>query len=201
MLEIITPASDTRLISIEAARVAIGLADDDTSQDAALEPLIDQASAAIVSFIGQPLARQTYRETVWSRSASDSLMLSRFPVASIASVGVDGADIDADGYRVDLATGIVHRRSPTRCGPFWPAGETVVEYAAGYELPDGLPADIQRAAILMLRQAHSAGGRDPLLRSEDTDGVASFSYFAAGAAAVPLEAQALLSPYQTVAVA
>lgn len=201
MLEVIAPATETRLLSIEAARVAIGLADDDASQDAALEPLIDQASAAIVAFIGQPLARATYRETVWSRLASDSLILSRFPVASIASVGIDGADIDAEGYRVDQATGIVHRRSPTRCGPFWPAGETVVEYAAGYELPDDLPADIQRAAILLLRQAHMAAGRDPLLRSEETDGVASFSYFAAGAAAVPLEAQALLSPYQLPAVA
>ncbi|MDU0339575.1 hypothetical protein [Bosea rubneri] len=201
MLEIITPAESTRLISIEAARAAIGLADGDASQDAALEALIDQASAAIVCFIGQPLARQTYRETLWSRAASDSLMLSRFPVASIVSVGIGGAAIDADGYRVDLATGIVHRRSPTRCGPFWPAGETVTVYAAGYELPDGLPADIQRAAILMLRQSHMAGGRDPLLRSEETNGVASFSYFAAGAAAVPLEAQALLSPYQIPAVA
>lgn len=201
MLEIVTPASETRLISIEAARVAIGLADDDDSQDATLEPLIDQASAAIVSFIGQPLASQTYRETVWSRTSSDSLILSRFPVASIGSVEVDGAAIDAEGYRVDPATGIVHRHSPTRCGPFWPAGETVIEYAAGYELPDDLPADIQRAAVLMLRQSHFAGSRDPLLRSEETDGVATFSYFAAGAAAVPLEAQALLSPYQILAVA
>lgn len=201
MLEIVTPASETRLISLEAARATIGLADDDDSQDAALEPLIDQASAAIVGFIGQPLARQTYRETVWSRLASDSLILSRFPVASITSVGIDGADIDADGYRLEAASGIVHRRTPTRCGPFWPAGETVIEYAAGYELPDDLPADIQRAAILTLRQAHFAGGRDPLLRSEETDGVATFSYFAAGAAAVPLEAQALLSPYQIPAVA
>ncbi len=201
MLEIITPATETRLISIEAARVAVGLANDDTSQDAALEPLIDQASAAIVAFIGQPLARATYRETVYSRLASDSMMLARFPVVSIASVGIDGADIDADGYRVDQATGILHRRTPTRCGPFWPAGETVITYTAGYELPDDLPADIQRAAILMLRQSHTAAGRDPLLRSEETDGVASFSYFAAGAAAVPLEAQALLSSYQTVAVA
>ena len=201
MIEIVTPATSTRLISIEAARVAIGLAEDDASQDAALEPLIDQASAAIVGFIGQPLARQTYRETVWSRLAADSLILSRFPVASITSVEIDGAAIAADGYLVEAATGIVHRRSPTRCGPFWPAGETVVEYAAGYELPTGLPADIQRAAILMLRQAHLASDRDPLLRSEQTDGVASFSYFAAGAAAVPLEAQALLCPYQIPAVA
>ncbi len=201
MLEIITPASETRLISIEAARLAVGLAADDDSQDTGLWPLIDQASAAIVSFIGQPLARQTYRETVWSRTTSDSLVLSRFPVASITSVEIDGAAIDADGYGVDLATGIVHRRSPTRCGPFWPAGETVVEYAAGYGLPEDLPADIQRAAILMLRQAHFAGNRDPLLRSEETDGVATFSYFATGAAAVPLEAQALLAPYQIPAVA
>lgn len=201
MLEIITPASETRLISIEAARLAIGLEDDDDSQDAALEPLIDQASAAIVGFIGQPLARQAYRETVWSRTTSDSFILARFPVASIASVEIDGAAIAADGYRVEAATGIVHRRSPTRCGPFWPAGETVITYTAGYELPAGLPADIQRAAILMLRQSHFASDRDPLLRSEDTDGVASFSYFAAGAAAVPLEAQALLSPYQIPAVA
>ena len=201
MLEIITPASETRLISIEAARVAIGLADDDDSQDAALEPMIDQASAAIVSFIGQPLARQTYRETVWSRAASDSLILSRFPVASVTALQIDGAAIDADGYRVDAATGIVHRRTPTRCGPFWPAGETVITYTAGYELPDDLPADIQRAAILMLRQSHFVGSRDPLLRSEETDGVATFSYFAAGAAAVPLEAQALLAPYQIAAVA
>ena len=196
MLEIVTPASETRLISIEAARVAIGLADDDASHDAALEPLIDQASATIVAFIGQPLARQTYRETVWSRTATDSLILSRFPVVSVTSVEVDGVAIDADDFRVELATAIVHRRSPTRCGPFWPAGETVIEYAAGYELPTDLPADMQRAAILMLRQAHFVGSRDPLLRSEETDGVATFSYFAAGAAAVPLEAQALLAPYQ-----
>lgn len=201
MIEIIVPATSSRLISLEAARVAIGLADDDTSQDAALEPLIDQASAAIVAFIGQPLARATYRETVYSRFAGDSFILSRFPVASIVSVGIDGADIDADGYRVDAGTGIVHRRSPTRCGPYWPAGETVIEYVAGYELPAGLPADIQRAAIIMLRQSHMGAGRDPLLRSEQTDGVASFSYFAAGSAAVPLEAQALLSPYQLPAVA
>lgn len=201
MLEIITPAESTRLISIEAARVAIGLADDDASQDAALEPLIDQASAAIVGFCGRPLASTTYRETVYSRLALDSLILSRFPVASIASVGIDGADIAADGYRLEAATGIVHRRTPTRCGPFWPAGETVITYTAGYELPDDLPADIQRAAILMLRQSHMAAGRDPLLRSEETDGVASFSFFAAGAAAVPLEAQALLSPYAIPAVA
>lgn len=201
MIEIVTPATETRLISIEAARVAIGLADDDASQDAALEPLIDQASAAIVAFIGQPLARQTYRESAWSFRSLDSFILSHFPVASVVSVQIDGATIDAEGYRVDQATGIVHRRSPTRCGPWWPAGETVVEYTAGYELPDDLPADIQRAAILMVRQAHMGAGRDPLLRSEDTDGVASFSYFAAGAAAVPLEAQALLSPYQLPAVA
>ena len=200
MLEIITPAESTRLISIEAARIAIGLADDDASQDAALEPLIDQASAAIVAFIGQPLARQTYRESAWSFASLDSFMVSRFPVASIASVEIDGTAITVDGYRVDAATGIVHRRSPTRCGPFWPAGETIVEYVAGYELPDDLPADIQRAAILMLRQSHMGAGRDPLLRSEETDGVASFSYFAAGAAAVPLEAQALLAPYQIPAV-
>lgn len=206
MLEVITPAEETALTTLAAVKAELGITG--TDQDDRLGALIDQYSAVIVAWCGRPFALETVRETIYEPRQVDALMLQRFPVVSVASVEIDGALIAPEGYAVDRIGGIVHRRSPTRCGPFWPRGETVIEYQAGYILPDDedrtLPHDIERAAIMLVKSAHFATARDPALRSEETDGVATFQYFGsngAGSDGMPLEVQGLLSGYRAPGVA
>lgn len=205
MLEIVTPATETKLTTVDAVRADCAITLDQAS-DIDVERWIDQQSAAIVGWLGRPLALETVRETLFERSSTDLLALTRFPVVQIASLTVNGTAIDEDGYAVDRAAGLLYRRSPTRC-LFWPHGETVITYSAGYVLPGEagrtLPHDIERAALLLIRYGWLAQSRDPSIRSETEDGVGATTYFNAlgtAADAMPLEVQGLLSPYRSPAV-
>jgi hypothetical protein len=86
----------------------------------------------------------------------------------------------------------------------WIARKVTVVYVAGYLLPgqDGanLPADITRATIITAAAMFEAIGRDPLLRSESTDGVTAASYLdpRANAGGVPPQAENLLSNYREI---
>jgi hypothetical protein len=79
----------------------------------------------------------------------------------------------------------------------WPIGNVAVTYIAGYASVADLPFGIERAAILLVNQYRYAATRDPLLRSETTDGAGSSSYFDSilGAGLAP-EVEGLLSKYR-----
>lgn len=201
MLEVMTPATDLKLTTVAAVKAELGISDD--AQDQRIGDLIDQYSAAIVGWCGRPFALETVRETLFERVRTNGLMLARWPVVSVASVTANGTTLDPADYLADTQTGILYRRSATFCGHFWPAGEAVVTYVSGYNLPGvaerTLPHDVERAAIMLVKAAHFAGARDPTLRSEQTDGVATFTYYAAsgaGADAMPLEVAGLLAGYR-----
>ncbi|WP_377847222.1 hypothetical protein [Bosea sp. UC22_33] len=205
MLEIIAAATSTRLTTVDAVRADCGITLDQAS-DSDVERWIDQQSAAIVGWLGRPLALETVRETLLERSSTDMLALARFPIVDIASLTVNGTPIDEDGYAVNRAAGLLYRRSPTRC-LFWPHGETVITYSAGYVLPGEagrtLPHDIERATLLLIRYGWLAQSRDPSIRSETEDGVGATTWFSSlgtNSDSMPLEVQGLLSPYRSPAV-
>ena len=85
----------------------------------------------------------------------------------------------------------------------WPRGRFVIEYRAGYVLPDEdeptLPLDISRAALLLVKQAYLGRDRDPFIRTEETYQVGSTTYGFGGldkGHALPPEVEGLLSRYQ-----
>lgn len=205
MIEIITPAESTRLTTLDAVKADLGITGG--ASDDALGTLIDQFSDTIAAWCGRTFGIATMRETLDITRLCDRgvVLLERWPIVSVDSVSVAGISYAGHLYYVSRENGSLRMRGAVSGFTLWPVGETVVTYRTGYLLPGEsdrtLPHDIERACILMVRGAWHSMGRDPLLRSEETTGVASFSYFAAGATAVPLEAQALLSPYQLPAVA
>lgn len=108
MLEVITAAENRKLTTLAAVKADLGLTG--AEEDARLDALIEQYSAAIVGWCGRPFALETLRETIFGRAATDGLMLSRWPIVSIASITVGGAEVAAEAYAVDRDGGLVYQR-------------------------------------------------------------------------------------------
>jgi hypothetical protein len=199
ILTIVTPAASAALTDVNAAQAELGL--DGTEDITYIQQQIAAASAAIASWCGRTFAREVLREVWRDVSWQEVVSLSRYPVASIASVVADGETLAAEDYECDIESGMLYRLSAderTR----WTARKLTVNYTAGYILPGNagrnLPHDVQRACILMVAAQHNARGRDPLLRSESAQDVGQVSYLdpRAGMEAMPPQAAALLAPYR-----
>ncbi len=203
LLTTVTAATVTALTDVQSVQLELGLSGQ--TKAGYLRGQIAQASAAISSWCGRVFAQETVREVWRPEGCVESLSLSRFPVANIASVTEDGTALASTDYEVDAASGLLYRLSSDE-RTTWRARKITVQYTGGYLLPDQanrtLPHDIQRACILMVTAAYLAKGRDPMLRSESTQDVGSASYLdpRTGMEAMPPQAAALLAPYRVITV-
>lgn len=178
MLEIITSATSKQLTTVTAIKAELGITD--TTQDALLGSLIDQASDAIADYCGRPFAREVYKETIPGHG-SNRLVLNRTPIVSVASVVAD-SEIILDYLIEDPGAGILYRKTGWRWTP--PIGWNItyfplsgqeellfaVQYAAGYLLPADtgrtLPQSIEKACIETVKLWYLGRDRDQALASE-----------------------------------
>jgi len=198
MLTVVTPAASRLLTTIPAARDHLQLGDE--VDDIYLGELIAQASASIVSYCRRPFARETVRETFRPRGATP-LILDRTPVQGAVSATVAGQALDATTIEINPLSGLLYRLDGTARWTAWSCDATAVEYTGGYALPGqpdrDLPADVEQACLIMVAARFAARGRDPMLRSETTEGVGSSSFIAtADMGGMPPQAAALLDPYR-----
>lgn len=201
MLAVTTPATDPRLLSAEEMRLAVGLASNDTSRDAALLALNNRISAIIarscrVAAGGAAVAtlrRETLTETFRPDQRLSGFMLSRRPVSSITSVVEDGTTLTGTDYEVDLGSGLLRRLRDDR-EIEWSCRKTLVVYVAGWDV---VPEDLKMAAANLAKEFYSVSTRDPNLKRIKVDGVDEREYFY-GQRDDPLmskEVQELLAPY------
>lgn len=183
-----SPNTDRSLLTIEEARVAIGLDSADTSKDATLTPLNAYVAAMITSackvaksgIIPPTLRLETVVETFLFTSLQKSLVLARSPLVDVVSVTQTESLLDTTDYAIDYAAGILYRTQfgfvTTPNGPYgwWPYGNTVVEYSAGYAT---VPDDLKYAATKFIRAEYVTGTRDPNLRSLTIEGVSSRTWW------------------------
>lgn len=90
--------------------------------------------------------------------------------------------------------------------PYAVSGEIIIEYTAGYQMPwvtpvvagaPPLPSPIEEAMFCLLKGMASSERANPSIRSESSDEVDSFTYFAEGATNVSWrEAYTYLDPYR-----
>ena len=223
-ISVITPAASKRLTTLENAALDLGLALG-TASDGQIVRFIDQASATAASFCRRTFGRETVRERFeidWRRRCEEDegLLLSCAPAVRILAVKVDGLTLAPSAY--ELAEQPAHpvslfylRHLVDGEPRAWIGRAVTVEYEAGWLLPGesrgepatttapDLPADVERAVIQLVGAAASASGRDMMVKSEDVEGVGSFSYYVQGAsAALPHpEAEATLAQYRRMAFA
>lgn len=166
------------LCTIEDVKVLLGITDE--TQDAKLTLMIKAVSSQVQSYLGYKLAMSDYTEELHSVNNRQLIQLNALPLRSVASVTVNGGEIDdykiipeyarwGQLYRGNGWSGAVYTRGFTH-DVVSGAWEIKVSYRAGYYLPgdenyteDGessLPYDIVSACMQMvaLRYQYDAMG-------------------------------------------
>jgi hypothetical protein len=224
-VSVITPAKVRDLTTVANVRADLGLFGAMPTSEQ-IGRFIAQASATAASFCRRTFGRETVRERFeidWRRRCdedAEGLLLSRAPAIRILAVKVDSLTLTPSAYELTEQpahlVSLFYLRQIVDGEPQGLAGRAVtVEYEAGWLLPGetrgdpatttapDLPADVERAVIQLVGAAVSASGRDMMVKSEDVEGVGSFSYYVQGAsAALPHpEAEATLAQYRRMAFA
>lgn len=185
----LTPAA-TRLLTslgtVKAELKATGGADDDY-----LRGVILRASSAAEDYCNRVFAREALQDTflfrfergpMMAQSAPALLVLSRSPVVSIQSLTENATTlVEGTDFVTDQSTGILTRLDASGRPTVWPCYTIIVQFTAGWLLPNDqgrtLPGSVEDAVLLLVKEAWSARGRDPSLKSETVEGVYSATYW------------------------
>lgn len=197
ILLVTTPAADQDLTSLANVKTELGITG--TSEDAKLAIWITQASRAIATHCSRVFGAETVSEQFRLDSAVDKLILGRFPVISVTTVTEDEDDplVVTTDYETDPVSGLLTRLSDDT--PItWSASKIVVAYQAGYELLDGLPEDVQRACVSMVKNFRSQAKRDPMAKRIEIPDVRTVDYWVGKvgeSGSMPPDVLDLLAPY------
>lgn len=206
---VVTPTESMALVTLEQAKAALGIAPEDTSQDAALQLQIDAVSVAVNNYCGRIFAVQTYQDTLryvaqWLY-AGEPLRTRQYPIVvsegePLIAVIENGATVDVAFWDVYPEEGTLYRIDGGIVTA-WSGTTIVVDYTAGF---DPVPPDVAMATLEWLTARHGAIGRDPGLRSETIPDVITqvwgTSDTSAASSSIPAAARDLLAPYRVLAV-
>jgi hypothetical protein len=163
-MEIIEEATSTDLLTLDEAKLLLGLSLTDTSHDAQLTMQITIFSETIATLCNRVFAKETLTET-WREVYNGRLFLSHWPVKTIDIQTVTSAGIPCD-WALEERTGKLSHISPGDpiTTPWDPPA--VVTYTGGYDLPTEAPMPLKQACALLimyarmrLQQAQVAGVR------------------------------------------
>lgn len=150
---VLEPAEIFDLLTLQEAKVNLGLASTDTSLDEKLEFLIARASGEMATLCDRVFAKERVLEIFYDVGTAQRLYLSRYPVkpSDIESISENGTllttyDVHEESGRITKWTGAF-------------AGPVAVTYRGGYELPFEAPLALRQAALLSTTTAYYAGVR------------------------------------------
>lgn len=176
-IEVITPAVDNYLTSVDKLKLILGISDN--SQDSLLEEMIKQASDLIETYTGRVFAEEEVVESLPGKGTPD-ILLSRTPIINVTSVKFDTTE--TPGWVIlDKDAGIIQRRDGwLNTNLSWatisPHESSYYEnrwhftYTGGYKLPSAgaqrnLPYDLERACIEISKTYHEQAQMDGTLES------------------------------------
>jgi len=181
---VVTPPADPTLTTL--AKVKAELSITGSAQDALLTSYIGSASAAIEQFCNRTFGVATIKDEAWPDrevysfqlpGSLSSIQLSSWPVVAMTSLTENGdALVESTDYRVDKLTGTLYRLDGLGYVKPWLAWPIVGIYSAGFAT---IPADVDDAAVRMVKARYLAKGRDPFMKQENIPGVREVTYWVA----------------------
>ena len=140
--KILVEATSHALITLEDAKISLGIPAGDVSSDEHLQWLIDTNSTVIARLCNRIFAKETLIET-WRDLTSRRVYLTHWPVKEEDIVNVSTNSTDRLDWELDEREGklsiFTDRVEPIR-----------VTYTGGYELPDEAPMALKQAVALMV---------------------------------------------------
>lgn len=187
MLEIVTPAATGDLTMLATAKRELGVTG--AAQDARIAALIREASDLVAQWCNRSgFGREALRQTERLASPVDVIVLQRDLGVLVTAVFEDGVALTAADYE---RGGVLLYRLRGGVRVAWTARTVVVEYQAGFVLPDEARPALERACLDLLAGLWHGQGRDPAVRNETTEGVGAVGYFEHRADTLPLPADRL----------
>ncbi len=187
MLRVCTSSTESALMSLTVYKAMIGTTS--TADDTKMQYALDRATSLIEGYLGYPLRRQVYEETVGGYGANE-LQVTRTPLLSIESILYSTQEVDPASYDIDNeGAGLIYRE----LGWPWTAGveydlvphvvprselkSYTVVYEAGYcvngSTADGwlttgepVPGDIEAAVVHAATFIYKSAGRDLSIESK-----------------------------------
>ena len=143
----ITPATNFDLVTLAEAKLALGIATSDTSQDALLTQQITIYSDYIATLCNRVFAKEKMKER-WREITHDRVFLSHYPIAKVDDIESvtrpDGTTLQTTDYEVELKSGKV--------GIIGGTGEPIsIIYTGGYDLPTEAPPALKQAALYAIK--------------------------------------------------
>lgn len=190
--EVTTPAADAgsrRLTTAARVRALIGSPPTD---DAKLESIIDGISAECArhcklarpfNMASPPTFGQEVVKATWlagcDRRPTALVLPWRVAISSIGQVVENGVNLTTNVDYQLTSGGLLERLSGDRAAN-WSHGKIVVPYTAGWMLPNGVPAELERQVIEQVKMAYLTIDDEPGLRAEAVPDVYSASFSVAG---------------------
>ena len=182
MLEILSAAATGDLTTLATAKRELGVTD--AVHDTRIADLIREASDLVAQWCNRSgFGRETLRQTERLASPVDVLVLQRDLGVTITAVAEDGVALSPGEYE---RGGVLLYRLREDVRVAWTARTVIVEYQAGFVLPDEAPPALERACLDLLLGLWHGQGRDPAVRNETTEGVGAVGYFEHRADTLPL---------------
>ena len=210
MLTVVTPAASRKLTTLENLKAELGIPS--SAEDVRLGRLIGRASDIISGHCDRTFGRETVRLDVHGWSCEPGIRLRGGPL-EVVSVAAGGTDLQPGDWQFDGEEARLYRLSGAAAQRIlWPGQATAITYRRGYVLPgdDGyeaagrfqLPGDVEQACITLVTSLRAGSRRDPMLRSESSEGLGAQSYIAtADMGALPPQVVGLLERFVRYSVA
>lgn len=168
-------AASQNLTVLDTVKQELGISNNDS--DDLLQRFISEQSDAVNAYCGRRFSRETIIDSFNVQVGTCSpLILSRSPIVSVTSIVEGATTLDPSSFDIDSAGGRIWRLDGG-INSWWPIGKIVVTYIGGYELLTTLPPAVERATIIMIKQAWFGRTRDPRAKSETVEGIGSMDFW------------------------
>lgn len=149
----ITPATSFDFLTLEEAKILLGIAPGDTSQDPQLALLISIYSVSVAEMCNRTFAREKVYET-WREIDNGRVFLTHYPVTldDIESVSAGGGGYANDQYELEPASGKLSNVLPYAAASTRWVQSVDVTYTGGFNLPDEAPLPLKHATAILIRE-------------------------------------------------
>jgi len=152
-IEVLDPATEFDLLTLEEAKLWLGVPATDTSEDELLAMWITVFSATVSELCNRCFAKERVTET-WRETYNGRLFLSHWPIKhqDVELVTDFYGDIDPTMYELEQESGkLSFIANPGGVSSSRWNSPAVVTYTGGYALPGEAPEPLKYAVVLLIR--------------------------------------------------
>lgn len=152
-VNVIEPATNFDLLTVDELKILLGVAPSDTSQDAQLAMMISIYSAYVAEMCNRTFAREKVIET-WRDLYNGRVFLTHYPVKEddIELISASGGGYQNDQYELEQASGkFSHVLLYSAASTPWPQSVDII-YTGGFNLPDEAPLPLKQATAILIRE-------------------------------------------------